>query len=109
LLDQALSPDVEARLLELLAKTFVVIEPDVVPTRVEITADADACLALIDATSREGRAEETRPEGPEQDFSGLLDHAARAGIRIDIQMTPDGVRFSWRLPLSAPVHTLPRT
>ena len=106
--DEALSPDDQARLLELLAETFVLIEPDAVPARVEITADADACLAVIDATSRE-RTDETGPERPEQDFSELLDHAIRAGVRMDIQMTPDGIRFSWRLPLSAPVHTRPRT
>ena len=102
--DEALSPDAEARLLELLAETFVVIGPDAVPTRVEITADADACLAVIDAAPRERQAEEAGPERPEQDFSRLLDHAARAGMRIDIEMMADGIRFSCRLPLRAPVH-----
>jgi hypothetical protein len=102
--DQALSTEAQARLLELLRETFVLIEPDTVPGRVEVTVDADACLVVIDAASGEQRGPETGPERPEPDFSGLLDRATQARVRIDIQTTPDGIRFSWRLPLSAPVR-----
>jgi hypothetical protein len=87
-----------------LRETFVLMEPDTVPGRVEVTVDADACLIVIDALSGELRGAETGPERPEQDFSGLLDQAAQAGARVDIQTTPDGIRVSWRLPLSAPVR-----
>jgi len=102
--DQALSAEAQARVLELLRETFVLIEPDTVPERVEVTVDADACLVVIDALSGELRGAETGPKRPEQDFSGLLDQAAQAGARADIQTTPDGIRVSWRLPLSAPVR-----
>jgi len=102
--DQALSAGAQARLLELLRETFVLIEPDTVPGRVEVTVEADACLVVIDAASAECGGTETGPERPEQDFSGLLDQAAQAGARVDIQTTPDGIRISWRLPLTTPAH-----
>jgi signal transduction histidine kinase len=98
--DSALSGEAQAQVLELLRETLVLIEPDTVPGRVEVTVDADACLVVIDAASGERRGAETGPERPEQDFSGLLDHAAQAGARVDIQTAPGGIRVSWRLPLS---------
>jgi len=102
--DETLSPEIRARLLDLLRETFVLIEPDAVPASVEITADADACLVIIDAAPRDHRADET---GPEPDFSGLLDRATRDDVRLDIQTAPGGIRFSWRLPLSASVRARP--
>jgi hypothetical protein len=61
-------------------------------------------VVVIDARSRERQAEESAPERTEGDFTGLLDRATQAGIRIDIQTTSDGIRFSWRLPPSASVR-----
>jgi signal transduction histidine kinase len=102
--DQALSAEAQARLLELLRETFVLIGPDAVAGRVEVTIEADACLVVIDAAPGERCGAETGPERPEQDFSGLLDRAAQAGTRVDIRTTPDGVRVSRQLPLSSPVQ-----
>jgi hypothetical protein len=101
--DKALSEEAQAQFVELLRDTFALIGPDSVPRFVEITADAGSCLVVIDAAARERPAEET---GPEPDFAGLLDRATRAGVRIDIQMTPDGIRFSWQLPLSSSARPL---
>jgi len=105
--DRTLPAEAQAQVLELLRETLVLIEPDAVPGRVEVTADANACLVVIEAASAERRGAETGPERPEPDFSGLLARAAQAGARVDIQTTPDGIRFSWRLPLSAPVRPAP--
>ena len=99
--DNALSAEAQAQLVELLRDTFGLIGPDSAPGSVEITVGADACLVVIDAASHRRRAEEPDPE---QDFSGLLDRATRAGVRIDIQTTPDGIRFSWQLPMSVAVR-----
>jgi signal transduction histidine kinase len=97
--DKALSEEAQAQLLDLLRETFDLIEPEAVPGRVEVTVNADACLVVIDAASREHHAEETDPE---QDFSGLLSRATQAGARIDIQTSLSGIRFSCQLPLIAP-------
>ncbi len=99
--DKALSEETQAQLVELLRDTFALIGPDAVPRSVEITADAGSCLVLIDAASREPPAEETSPE---PDFAGLLDRATQTGVRVDIQTTPGGIRFSCQLPLSAPAR-----
>jgi signal transduction histidine kinase len=101
--DKALSEEAQAQFVDLLRDTFALIGPDSVPRFVEITADAGSCLVVIDAVARERPAEET---GPEPDFAGLLERATRAGVRIDIQMTPDGIRFSWQLPLSPSARPL---
>ena len=102
--EEALSPDAQARLLELLAETFALIGPDAVPTGVEITADADACLVVIEAAPREHQAEEA---GPDPDFSRLLDRGNHFSAGLDIQTAPGGIRFSWRLPLSPSAHARP--
>lgn len=99
--EQALSAGAQARLLELLRESFGLIEPDAVPGRVEIAADADTCLVVIDAASRDRVAGATSAE---QDFSGLLDRATQAGVRMDIEPIPGGIRFSWRFPLSPSVR-----
>jgi Histidine kinase len=99
--EEALSAEVQARLLELLRVALGLIEPDAVPGRVEIAADADTCLLVIDAASRE-RAD--GGSGTEQDFSSLLDQATQARVRMDIESTPGGIRFSWQFPLGLSVR-----
>jgi hypothetical protein len=55
-----------------------VIAWDAALARIGVTADATACIIVIEAR--------------------LLPHAARAGARVDIEPGPDSVRFAWRLP-----------
>lgn len=97
--DKAVSEEAQAQILDLLRETFDLIEPDAVPGRVQVTVNADACLVVIDAASRERHAEET---GPEQDFSGLLNRGTQGRVRINIQTSPGGIRVCCELPLSAP-------
>jgi signal transduction histidine kinase len=99
----ALSAEAQDRLLELLGEALGLIKPYAVPGRVEITAEADSCLVVIDAAARERPAEQTSPE---PDFAGLLDRATQAGVRVDIQTTPGGIRLSWQFPLSLSVRPL---
>ncbi len=97
--EEDLPLETQADLLELLRDTLGLIAPDSAPRRIEITAGAGTLLIAIDAASRERPAAEP---GPAHDFAGLLNRAARAGVHVDIETTPNGVRFSWRLPLGAP-------
>ncbi len=99
--DKVLPEEAQAQLVELLRDTFALIGPDSVPRSVEITADDGSCVVVIDAASRQRPAEETSPE---PDFAGLLDRATRAGIRIDIQTTSAGIRFSLQFSLSPSVR-----
>jgi len=97
--DGAMPAETQAQIVALLRETLDLIAPECVPGRVEIAVRDDSCAVVIDATSRD------RPAGTgrsRRDFPGLLERAALAGTRMDIETTSGGIRLRWRLSLGQP-------
>ena len=104
-LDGALHPGNGTGLIQLLRETLVVIGPDAVPASIGVTTNEEACVAVIEAT--------TRPHAADLDWvatkpAGLVELAARTGASIDIEPIPGGVRYALRLPLDATAAFGPR-
>ena len=101
----AVHPGNGTGLIQLLRETLMVIGPDAVPASIGVTADEEACVTVIEAT--------TRPHAADVDWvaskpAGLAELAARAGASIDIEPIPGGVRYALRLPLGAAATLGPR-
>jgi signal transduction histidine kinase len=98
--DGALQPGTGTWLIQLLREALVAIGPDAVPASIGVTADTEACLAVIEATAR--------PQAGDVDWAArkhdsLVEQAARAGGSIDVESIPGGVRYALRLPLDGAV------
>ena len=103
--DGALHPGTGTWLVQLLREALVVIGPDAVPASIGVTSDERACVTVIEATAR--------PHAANLDWAArkpadLAELAARAGVSIDIEPIPGGVRYALRLPLDATAALGPR-
>lgn len=95
--DGALHPSRKVQLVELLRESLGTISGYGQPLRIEVTAETDFCLTVIDA----------RPAGPggsglpqAGEFADMAARAVQAGASMDIRPTSDGTRFAWEFPLS---------
>jgi two-component system sensor histidine kinase DevS len=90
--DGALHPTASAELLDILGDALTVIRSRWAPAAIAITAADGAYIAMLQAMllpDARGMGE------PGDEFPGLRDRAARAGIRIEIKREPGSVQISW--------------
>jgi signal transduction histidine kinase len=86
-MDSVVPPQAQAKVVDLLNEILELTEQDCLPGRVEIASGEDSCVVVIDPTSRKYPDEAVTSQ---RDFSGLLEKAALAGIRMDIETTTRG-------------------
>jgi PAS domain S-box-containing protein len=93
--DGILHPADSTRLLGILRDALALIIQHATPVRISITADRDAHRTIIDTTPR---TPSSGPATTDDGFPALRDQAAQAGIRLDIDSGPHGIRFAWHIP-----------
>jgi two-component system, NarL family, sensor histidine kinase DevS len=87
-----LHPATSAWLLDLLADALVLIGDQWTPVAIDVTAADGAHVTTLRAVPRVGAAAAGEPDGK---FLGLRDRAAKAGMRIQIEPSPERVQISW--------------
>jgi len=92
--DDALDPGTRTQLLGLLGEALRLIRGRSVATRIAIAAGEGSCLAVIEAETTPGTSGTDDEAAP--GLARLRDAAGRAGVRIDVDMVPGGVRLAWR-------------
>jgi two-component system, NarL family, sensor histidine kinase DevS len=90
--DGALHPTANAELLDIVDDALTVIGRHWAPAAITITAADGAHITMLQAVP----LPDTQAAGePDQEFSGLRDRAARAGMRIEINREPESVQITW--------------
>ncbi len=124
--DGALHPGAKVQLVDMLRQALTLIGPHA--ARIDIAAGDHSCVTVIEATpgpypagpypaaangaaangaaangaAGNGAAGNAGAWGNEGagDLSGLRDIGARAGVRVDIDPIPGGIRLAWDIPLN---------
>jgi signal transduction histidine kinase len=105
----ALGADTRAQLVDMLAEALGPVRTNAVAARIDIAAEGESCRAVIEAGPGEppGAAGPAGTEATEalrgEDFGRVRDRGAAAGIRVDVEAIPDGLRVAWRIPRGSPV------
>jgi two-component system, NarL family, sensor histidine kinase DevS len=90
--DGALHPTASGELLDILDDALTVIGRHWAPTAIAITAADGVQITRVHAVL----LPDARDAGePDQEFPGLRDRAAQAGMRIEITREPGSVQISW--------------
>jgi hypothetical protein len=95
--DAKLPAEGNAELLRALRQAFGLIGEHATVARVHITVRQHSYVLVIDAVPLPA-ADET--SGTVHTFASIRDRAAETGNRIDMRLTPQGVRFAWHAPES---------
>lgn len=90
--DGALHPTASAELLDILDDALAVISHCWAPVNIDVTAADATFVALVRAVPRSAA---TAAGAPDEEFPGLRDRAAQAGMRIEIKPQPESVQISW--------------
>jgi signal transduction histidine kinase len=90
--DGALPPLARTELLDILHDALAVLHRHWAPVHVHVTAAGGAHVTVLQAVRRPGAQ---AAAGPGQEFPGLRQRAAQAGMRIDIQQRPESVQIRW--------------
>ena len=90
--DGALHPTATAELLDILAAALAATHDHWAPVAIDITAANGTHVTTLHAMPLPGA---TAAAEPAQEFSGLLDRAAQAGMRIEIEPGPKRVQITW--------------
>ena len=106
-----LCADSRAQLVDLLTEALGPVRTNAVAARIDIAAEGESCRAVIEAGPGEapGAAGPDGTEAPQalrgEDFGRVRDRGAAAGIRVDVEAIPDGLRVAWRIPRGSSVAT----
>jgi len=105
----ALGADTRAQLVDMLTEALGPVRTNAVAARIDIAADGESCRAVIEAGPGEAPGA-AGPDGTEatealrgEDFGRVRDRGAAAGIRVDVEAIPDGLRVAWQIPRGSPV------
>lgn len=96
--DGALHPETGGRLMRVLGEALPVIAEEARVSRVDVIADRSEYAVTIEAAPSGQEPEAAARSHP---FAGLRDGATAAGMSLQIQPMPAGVRFTWQVPLGA--------
>ena len=102
----ALGADTRAQLVDMLAEALGPVRTNAVAARIDIAAEGESCRAVIEAGpgAAPGAAGTEATEALRgEDFGRVRDRGAAAGIRVDVEAIPDGLRVAWRIPRGSPV------
>lgn len=85
-------------LVDLLRDALEPVREHAVPARVSIAVGGHSCLTVVEAAPV--------PHGAEaawsgEEFSGVRETAAGAGLRVDVVAIPGGTRLLWQVPLDS--------
>ncbi len=110
--DGALNPGSRTQLVEMLREALNLIGPQAT-VRIDIAAGDHSWVTVIEAAPMPSPAmadgavadgvvvDEAVVDEAGTGFASLRDSAARAGVRLDIEAIPGGIRFAWHLPLKS--------
>ncbi len=108
----ALGAGTRAQLVDMLTEALGPVRTNAVAARIDIAAEDESCRAVIEAGpgAAPGAAGPDGTEATEatqalrgEDFGRVRDRGAAAGIRVDVEAIPDGLRVAWQIPRGAPV------
>ena len=95
--DGALQPGTRTQLLDLLRDALRWISQHSGRCRIGVHASENAYVTVIEASGRAGSSDEREPA---VELTAIRDAATKVGIEIDIELTPDGTRFKWHVPIA---------
>ena len=90
--DGALHPAATAELLDILDDALAVIRRHWAPVLIDVTVADGTHVTMLHAVPR---PDTTQAGEPHDEFPGLRDRAAQAGMRMDVQAGPERVRIWW--------------
>jgi len=102
----ALGADTRAQLVDMLTEALGPVRTNAMAARIDIAAEGESCRAVIEAGpgAAPGAAGTEATEALRgEDFGRVRDRGAAAGIRVDVEAIPDGLRVAWRIPRGSPV------
>jgi signal transduction histidine kinase len=105
----ALGANTRAQLVDMLTEALGPVRTNAMAARIDIAAEGESCRAVIEAGpgAAPGAAGPDGTEATEalrgEDFGRVRDRGAAAGIRVDVEAIPDGLRVAWRIPRGSPV------
>jgi|SRR5450755_2944559 signal transduction histidine kinase len=88
------------QLVTMLTDALGPVKENAVPAKIGIAAGDGSCRTVIEAGLVPGVP---RAGLCGEDFTGVQDRGARAGIRVDIKTIREGVRVAWQVPCDAPM------
>ena len=111
----ALGDGTRAQLVDMLTEALGPVRTNAVAARIDIAAEDESCRAVIEAgpgaapgaAGPDGTEATAGTEAPQalrgEDFGAVRDRGAAAGIRVDVEAIPDGLRVAWQIPRGSPV------
>jgi len=95
----ALPTDARAQLVTMLAEALGPVLEKTATARIDVAADGESCVTMIEAAPPPGTA-----GGPqEDDFADFRAWGGEAGIHVNVEPIPGGVRVAWQVPLASPM------
>jgi len=95
--------DTRGQLVAMLTEALGPVREIAVAARIGIAADDGSCRTVLEAGPIPEPLREELAGLREEYFTGLQDWGAEAGIHVDVEAIPDGVRVVWQVPRGSPV------
>ena len=91
------------QLVAMLTEALGPVRENAVAARIGIAAADGSCRTVIEAGPIPGIPREKLTGLRGEDFSRFQDWGARAGVHVDVETIPEGVRVAWQVPFGSPV------